>query len=414
MNYIIIIHIMSNFSNFNNAFNQNSPQTDYNYNSFLIKPPERNKTHGTITRTLVIDSRDRNYTKYPDSNKFRLEILEEYKDITSLELIHGSIPNTYYNINNNNNKFYISEDNKIYCIEIPIGKYTNENFINILNGEKGNLFNELYNKYHFHRDENNLKFRIQSNCDNNNDFIYNINYQKDNEISTCNIKSVDKIIGFGTQTYISRIINLSHIYVEKNNIIYQNKISENDYKIFKITAKSITNDLLDFRDIFIKGDYLILNAANFKYSCRIYNVFNDKTIEIESLDNNNPIALFGQIFNNISILYSPNTFNIENKSYVILKIAEAKVLTSNNAANNAYSIIPLNDNKSTIINQSTLPSNGIIKYFNPPLGKLFWLDIEFLNYDGTLFDFKGQENLLIFSVGLLNQPGRYNNIIDRI
>ena len=63
MNYIIIIHIMSNFSNFNNAFNQNSPQTDYNYNSFLIKPPERNKTHGTITRTLVIDSRDRNYTK---------------------------------------------------------------------------------------------------------------------------------------------------------------------------------------------------------------------------------------------------------------------------------------------------------------------------------------------------------------
>ena len=89
-----------------------------------------------------------------------------------------------------------------------------------------------------------------------------------------------------------------------------------------------------------------------------------------------------------------------------------EVINSSSSGSSSYEHVT--DNKSTIINQSTLPSNGIIKYFNPPLGKLFWLDIEFLNYDGTLFDFKGQENLLIFSVGLLNQPGRYNNIIDRI
>ena len=48
------------------------------------------------------------------------------------------------------------------------------------------------------------------------------------------------------------------------------------------------------------------------------------------------------------------------------------------------------------------------------MGKLFWLDIEFLNYDGSLFDFNGQENMLMFVVSQLNQPGKYNNILDTL
>ena len=67
---------------------------------------------------------------------------------------------------------------------------------------------------------------------------------------------------------------------------------------------------------------------------------------------------------------------------------------------------------STIFNQSTTPVHGVIKYFNPPLGKLFWLDIQFLNYDGTLADFKGQDSMLTLVISQLNQPGKYNNIID--
>ena len=162
----------------------------------------------------------------------------------------------------------------------------------------------------------------------------------------------------------------------------------------------------------MSGSTWPLNTGNLKYSCRIYKILNDKSIEIESIDNSNPIALFGNIFNNINILYSQNIYNIENKPYVILKISEAKLLTSlSSSSHNAYTLIPLSD-KNTIINKGTLPEHGIIKYFNPPLGKLFWLDISFLNYDGSLFDFRGQENMLMFSVSQLNQPGRYNNSID--
>ena len=45
---------MSNFSEINKAFN-NSLQNNFDYNSVIIKPPDRNVTHGTITKTLVID-----------------------------------------------------------------------------------------------------------------------------------------------------------------------------------------------------------------------------------------------------------------------------------------------------------------------------------------------------------------------
>ena len=68
--------------------------------------------------------------------------------------------------------------------------------------------------------------------------------------------------------------------------------------------------------------------------------------------------------------------------------------------------------ENTIVNQSTIPVHSVIKYYNPPLGKMYWIDIEFLNFDGTLFDFRGQENMLMFNVSLLNQPGKYNNYVD--
>ena len=44
------------------------------------------------------------------------------------------------------------------------------------------------------------------------------------------------------------------------------------------------------------------------------------------MDNQDPTSIIGYCFNNISILYSPNIFQIENKPYVILKIKDAQNL----------------------------------------------------------------------------------------
>ena len=402
---------MSNFSDINKAFN-NSSQNNYDYNSVIIKPPDRNKTHGTITKNLVIDSRDRDYNIYPNSNKFRVEITEEYKDVTSLELVYGILPNNYYNIRKNvNNNFIISDNNNIYQIEIPEGSYDNNRLIDTLNGNYGNLFNQINNKYNFSKNINNLKIRMQSNTE----FIFNLDYEYNSDCNSCYVKSIDKLLGFENKKYFSTLVDLSYIHVDKNDITNLNKNSENDYKLFKIKASSSSHIKLDFRNIFQIGDYFKIKASPMEYMCKIYKILNDNTIEIEMIDSNNPLPLYlkGNIFDNIHVLYSPKIYNIENKDYVVLKISEAKIVNSlTQAVNNSYTVIPLRNNNNTVINTASLPEHGITKYFNPPLGKFFWIDIEFLNYDGSLFDFNGQELMLMFVVSQLNQPGKYNNILD--
>ena len=405
---------MSNFSNFPESISKNLQQVNTNYDPYIIKPPDRNKTHGSITKHLVVDSRDRDYLLYPMSNKYRVDVPQEWKDVTSIELTLAQIPNTFYNITVANNVFYISDSaNNILSVNIPEGQYDNSSLIDTLNGKYGDLFINFDSKLNFSRNPINLKLRIQSNRSNNQEFIYNLNYVL-NDTCTCNLNSVDKTIGFINMQYTSEMVDLSYIYVSSGGITNTGTVSDQDYTLYKLKATEINNIEVDFTSIFYVNDYFLLydSVNKVTYSCQIYQIKNDNTIIFEELDNKNPTAISGYIFKNISILYSPHIFQVENKPYVILKIKGATLLNSVGGADGAYTLIPLLNLENTIVNQSTIPVHSVIKYYNPPLGKMYWIDIEFLNFDGTLFDFRGQENMLMFNVSLLNQPGKYNNYVD--
>jgi hypothetical protein len=407
---------MYNFSNFPDSIGKNLQQVNTDYDPLIIKPPDRNKTHGTITRHLVIDSRDRDYLLYPNSNKYRIEVPQEWKDVTSLELSLAQIPNTFYNITNSNNTFYISDSpNNILSVNIPEGQYNNQLLIDTLNGKYGDLFINFDSKLNFTRNPINLKLRIESNRANNQEFIYNLNYVLNDTCSPCKLNSIDKTIGFINKQFESTMIDLSYINVLHDNITNISATSDQDYSLYKLVAQQNYNGIeVDFTSIFFVNDYFILEdpITNEKYYCQIYEVKNDFTIVFEEMNNKDPTEISGNIFNNISVLYSPYIFQVENKPYVILNVKGANILNSIGAANNCYTVIPLLNLENTIVNQSTIPVHSVIKYFNPPQGKLLWLDIEFLNYDGTLFDFRGQENMLVFIVSMLNQPGKYNNYVD--
>lgn len=407
---------MSNFSNFPNSIGLNLQQVKTDYDPLIIKPPDRNKTHGSISKHLVIDSRDRDYILYPNSNQYRVEVPQEWKDIVSLELTLAQIPNTFYNINTSNSVFYISDSvNNILSVNIPDGQYDNTTLLEALNGKFGDLFIKFESKLNFARNPVNLKLRIQSNRATNREFVYNLNYLLNDSCSPCQLNSIDKTIGFINRQYESTMIDLSYIHVDLNNITDTGDRSDQDYILYKLKANKIYNGIeVDFTSIFYVNDYFILQdqTTGTKYSCQIYQIKNDNTIIFEELDNKDPTSLFGNIFNEISILYSPNIYQIENKPYVILGIGGASLLNSIGGADGAFTLIPLLNLENTIVNQSTIPVHSVIKYFNPPQGKLLWIDIEFLNYNGSLFDFRGQENMLMFTVTMLNQPGKYNNYVD--
>lgn len=406
---------MSNFSNFPSSIGMNLQEVDPSYDPLIIKPPDKNKTHGNISKHLVIDSRDRDYILYPNSNEYRVEVPQEWKDVISLELTLAQIPNTFYNITENNNAFYISDSpTNIIAVNIPEGQYNNKTMIEALNGKYGDLFINFNSKLNFSRDPINLKLRIESNRANNQDFVYNLNYTLNQSCAPCKLNSVDKTIGFLNKQYTSSTIDLSYINVSAGNITSLGITSDQDYNLYKLVADKIYNNIeVDFTKTFYINDYFILtDSVGIEYSCQIYEIKNDYTIIFESLDNKNPTSISGTIFNSISVLFSKNVFQIENKPYVILKIRDAQLLNSIGASNNAYTLIPLLNLENTIVNQATIPVHSVIKYFNPPLGKLLWIDIQFLNYDGTLFNFRGQENMLMFTVTMLNQPGKYNNYIN--
>jgi hypothetical protein len=399
---------MSRFSEYPQSITESIQSVKDDYSQYITKPPDRNITHGRTSKYFVIDSRDRDKNKYPEANRYRLDVPQEWRDIISAELIYGSIPNTYYNVTDFNNTFYITEDSiHLTSIKLPVGQYDNQKLLDTFNGVYGNLFSGLTNQYYFTKNVINNTLRIQSNRKSGTDFEYNINYLITDSCSPCPYRSIDEVIGFKNNLYRSTEIDLSAI--NTSSITNLSTESVNGYPLLKLVA---TNASGDFKSLFQSGDSLILNGAEI----RIYEIKNASTFTFEITDGTpivNLTVLSGVgLIQNMSVLISPNIFHIECNPYVVLKIRDFQNYNSNNASENSYTIIQLNNNPCTIINQATIPVDGVTKNFNPPLPRLPYIDLEFCNPDGTPFEFRGEDHMLVLRLNMLNQPAKYNNYIS--
>jgi len=398
-----------NFSQYPYGITQKLQVEKNDYSQTIIKPPEPNVTQGRITRKFVVLSKDRDIVKYPNSNQYRINVPQEWRDIISAALIEAIIPNTYYNINESNYNFFISEiEGQVSTIQIPEGQYSNQLLLDTLNGKHGDLFISLESKFNFAQNPINKKLRIQSNRATGFDFIYNINHTTNTTCSPCKINSVDFTIGFTNITYYSQEVNLQFINV--TSITSTGDVSNQDYNIYKLVANNC-----DFTSIFYVDDYVILNdGMGNQYPIQVYQIKNDKTIYFEDLSGSATAtieALAGNIFQNMSVLYSPNIYQLQIEPVIFLRIKDFWNFNSTSTgAENSYAILPLFQNffGNTVINSATLPYGGITKFFNPPLPRLPFIDIEFVTANGDLFDFRGQENTLVFEFTILNQPNKYN------
>jgi hypothetical protein len=81
--------------------------------------------HNSIKQnyTFLIDSIDRDRSRYPNPNKYTIDFTVPFKNVIGMEIIDSSIPRTMYNIDYENNEIYYY-----------IGKNTND--INIVEGIK--------------------------------------------------------------------------------------------------------------------------------------------------------------------------------------------------------------------------------------------------------------------------------------
>ena len=74
-------------------------------------------------RVIVIDSLDRDLTKYPNPNEYVIKLPDVIRNIESIELMTLQLTRTETNVNSGNNTFKLTINATTYAIAIPIAEY---------------------------------------------------------------------------------------------------------------------------------------------------------------------------------------------------------------------------------------------------------------------------------------------------
>ena len=85
--------------------------------------PEGGRKKVVRKTTVVVNSRDRQFISYPNTNNFRFVLRRPLKEIHSIELVNGSIPGLIYTINKGWNTFSFNEGTKVYEVALTPGLY---------------------------------------------------------------------------------------------------------------------------------------------------------------------------------------------------------------------------------------------------------------------------------------------------
>ena len=97
------------------------PLENLDLSKFELKHPT--KTKKTTKHTIIVDSRQRDYSIYPDPNDYTVNIMFSYRNVERLELIAAMMPKTEYNINTENNLILLTINNIQEELYLTEGQY---------------------------------------------------------------------------------------------------------------------------------------------------------------------------------------------------------------------------------------------------------------------------------------------------
>lgn len=381
--------------NINNLFDKFPNDTKMHivnptYDQIIIKPPKQNVTHGRKTLRLLIDSRDRNTSIYPNPGDYQIDIPEQYRDVISVQLIKAMIPNSTYIITNNCNKIYFRESfYTILCAEVSPGDY---NISELLYALQHSMNIVGTSEYTLSLDKITHKVSIQSNLvggDHIFDLLFCNSTEKygngDTKKRIYPPGSIGPKLGFSTD-------NLGAIDGLVSNLINSNKVLGTD-GITKFTNELMVGDLIRIG--------CSCDAYEIKCILSDYEIIVDRNIIEENR--------YTQLYKNRFV--GKYKYNLCTEPYVILDIKELdRVDGYSTSLNDSFAILPLTSvhNKKNFIGHDEMGQSSEIKYFNPPLPRLQKLTIKFKTYDGNIVDFNGLDHYLDFEILTLNQSGKYN------
>ena len=362
---------------------------------------------------------------YPNTNNYRIQLNNNFNNITSIKLISSEIPYVDFLVKsygkNINNKLYwqmLEDGDKIYSIEIPEGSY-NENGINLAREikelmnqvvrEGSTLKNPLYNNFEIDLNYLNQDMIFKSFRD---DFL-----PDSITVTTVTIDSNSfyqlTIVDENNQVAVGDTITISgssQIGVVEGTYI---NISHTVYSIDKTTNSYVV--LLNY--VNASGSSVSGNGGQnvkIKYKCKFRFLFNypntvGDILGFKNVGEPDSITEYGyEITNSSNYILSNNLDTVGNTN--------TKKNIFNTKTGYRYILLYLND-WGTIDSKGMESSFGKLNYYgdigdvlfntfksnpykspNKPISTLSEINVKYLNPDGTEVDFRNLENSITLEI----------------
>lgn len=433
------------------TFNQNKKNQNESLKQYLIRLNRivLNNSISIIKKQLeeekiqkkVNMEKDEIINNFEEMKKSRQSITEEKKKQV-LETIQENIQENNEDIINNFNKLNLDREQQQQNIESNLNDpegvdFTQNQFIQKLDYKEINKnapkssgenlliqqpkdFKELVDS-NFKNNNNYIKedyLLIDSRDRNQVDYPNSNNYQIDLTEEYREILSVSLISSnIPKSQYLINTSNNILNFIDTNSNTYEVFLPVGNYTIDELTTQiqnsmnssgtsdtyTVTNNSKTNKITIstISNFQLLFNGGTEKYNDSERNIYKQNSIG----------KLLGFTMNDLSnsnSYTSQNQYNLNGPTYVLLHINELNNLDGiKNSIKNAYAKIPLDTNQNEYKFFKDSNDYTVITEFSPPLARLSQLNIRFLNYDNTFYDFGGLEHTFLLKIRRLNQSQGY-------
>jgi hypothetical protein len=86
-----------------------------------LEPPKKSKV--LSKHNIIIDSRQRDYSIYPEPNSYLIDLMEPYRSVERIELIAAVMPKTEYNVSSENNLLLVTIGGLQEALYLTPGQY---------------------------------------------------------------------------------------------------------------------------------------------------------------------------------------------------------------------------------------------------------------------------------------------------
>jgi hypothetical protein len=338
-----------------------------------------------------------------NTNNYIYKLEQTINNIVFAKLVNTQFPNTIGNVTNNNKLYWeCRNDDKISCLEIPIGTYTHCSLKQEIE-KKSNL------KIDINQETNITSIRMIKNIILKKPFI-NIDPEINKFDAHFNLTIYcqdhdflinDKIIIFNSISYMGipeNILNAEHKIIK---ILDQNKfvIKLENFNLLKCQENNCGGNIVNIT--FYETFRLRLD-----FNCNLGQLLGFKDIglstsitEYKNIITNLDKYIYEDKINNSVIDFNPN-------KYFIMTLEKFNNINNYGKIKKFFSKILIENN--IFLNNTFVP---ILVYFPEPIIELNELQIAFYTPDGIPYDFKNQNHSFIIEfISLAQKPKNTNTI----